>query len=149
MPQRYAPNSRAVRGPCSADNFSVPDETSGILPGMERVSARLRARIEHDFPAPGTADEIARRVGEASDSERVQAAIVLWAAGSVERLLDSVNLARADWRDVLVRGGLEHENWADRLDAELGPSRYGQGYGGTLANAMTQTDDEAYELRAG
>lgn len=89
----------------------------------ELVSARVRARIDRDFPAPGSADEVSRLVAEASDSERIQAAMVLWAGGSVERVLDSVELARIDWRDVLVRGGLENEDWRDRLDAELGPNR--------------------------
>ena len=86
---------------------------------MEFVSRRLRTRIDRDFPAPGSADEISRLVAEASDSERIQAAIVLWADGNVERVLDSVDLTHIDWRDVLVRGGLEHEDWRDRLDAEL------------------------------
>jgi hypothetical protein len=90
---------------------------------MESVSARLRARIDRDFPAPGSADEVARLVAEASDSERIHAAIVLWAAGDLGRLLNSVELAAVDWRDVLVRGGLEHDDWRDRLDSELGPTR--------------------------
>ena len=87
------------------------------------MSDRLRARITRDFPAPGSADEVALIVGGASDSERVQAAIVLWAAGSLDRLLDSVALTAVDWRDTLVRGGLEHDDWPSRLDAELGPDR--------------------------
>jgi hypothetical protein len=62
-------------------------------------------------------------VAEASDSERTQAAIVLWAGGNLGRVLDSVDLAHVDWRDVLVRGGLEHEDWRNRLDSELGPTR--------------------------
>lgn len=90
---------------------------------MAALSARLRARINRDFPEPGSADEVARIVGQASDSERVQAAILLWANGSLDRLLDSVALTAVDWRDTLVRGGLEHEDWPSRLDAELGPVR--------------------------
>jgi hypothetical protein len=30
-------------------------------------------------------------------------------------------LARIDWRDVLVNGGLANENWNAVLRAELGP----------------------------
>lgn len=90
---------------------------------MESVSARLRARIDRDFPDPGSAHEVTRLVAQASDSERIQAAIVLWARGNLGRLLDSVDLTSVDWRDVLVRGGLEHENWPERLDTELGPAR--------------------------
>jgi hypothetical protein len=88
---------------------------------MAAVSVRLRARIDRDFPDPGSADEVARLVAQASDSERIQAAIVLWAHGNLHRLLDSVDLTAVDWRDTLVRGGLEHEDWPRRLDAELGP----------------------------
>ena len=59
-------------------------------------------------------------VAEVSDSERVQAANVIWAQGDVDRLLDVLALTKIDWRDALVRAGLENEDWPDRLDAELG-----------------------------
>ncbi len=48
---------------------------------MPEVTQRLRERIGRDFPAPGSAPEVARLVAECSDVERVQAAIVLWARG--------------------------------------------------------------------
>jgi hypothetical protein len=83
---------------------------SGILRGWSRSA------LACEPPA-------ARLVAQASDSERFQAAIVLWAAGNLERLLSSVHLAEVDWRDVLLRGGLEHDDWRDRLDSELGPTR--------------------------
>lgn len=90
---------------------------------MTEVSDRLWKRIQRDFPAPGSADEAARLVSEANGSERVQAAIVLWAGGNLCRLRSGVALSAVDWRDVLVRGGLADEDWEDRLDAELGPTR--------------------------
>lgn len=62
-----------------------------------------------------------RLVSEASDSERVQAAIVVWARGDLSRLRSSLELARSDWRDVLVRGDLADADWPTKLDAELGP----------------------------
>ena len=82
------------------------------------LSARLRRRVEGDFP--GSAAEVERRLLEANDSERVQAAIVLWAAGDRYRLEDSLRLAEIDWRDVLVRAELADEDWPGRLDAVLG-----------------------------
>jgi len=85
------------------------------------VSARLRTRIERDFPEPGSAQEIVRILGEASDSERVQAAIVLSARGEIARLRSSVILTGQDWRDTLVGGGLGGPDWRQRLDIELGP----------------------------
>jgi hypothetical protein len=66
---------------------------------------------------------MAAQLEEASDSERVQAAIVLWAAGDHGRFKDSLHLAGIDWRDVLVRADLADEDWTERLDAALGPSR--------------------------
>jgi hypothetical protein len=54
-------------------------------------------------------------------SERVQAAVVLAARGDEELLTEAVDLARADWRDVLVAAGLADGNWQHRLDEVLGP----------------------------
>ncbi|WP_233521588.1 hypothetical protein [Streptomyces triticagri] len=54
-------------------------------------------------------------------SERVQAAVVLAARGSVRGFVDAVQLARLDWRDLLMAAGLAHRDWPERLDAELGP----------------------------
>jgi hypothetical protein len=86
------------------------------------VSARLRRRIEADFPAAGSSDEVTRLVARAADSERVQAAIVLWASGDMDRLHDVIALTAQDWRDTLVRGELADDGWPDQLDAELGPA---------------------------
>jgi hypothetical protein len=88
---------------------------------MTAVSPRLRRRITLDFPSAGSADEVERMVAGASGHERVQAAIVFWAGGDLDRLRDSVALAAIDRRDVLVRGGLADGEWGQRLDAELGP----------------------------
>ncbi len=64
--------------------------------------------------------EVTRRVGGASDSERVQAAIVLAAQGDPSEIARLVELAWVDWRDVLVDGGLENEDWPAHLDHQLG-----------------------------
>jgi hypothetical protein len=84
------------------------------------MTSRLRRRIEFDFPEPGSAQEVVRLVSEISDSERVQAAVVLWARGDLSRIRSSVELAKSDWRDVLVRGDLADEDWPHKLEAELG-----------------------------
>jgi hypothetical protein len=88
----------------------------------DNLSRRLRSRINRDFPIPGSADEVAHIVGEAADSERVQAAIVLWAAGDLDRLREVVTVTQQDWRDTLVRSGLVDDDWPERLSAELGPN---------------------------
>jgi hypothetical protein len=55
------------------------------------------------------------------ETERVQAAVVLLARGSHDRLLDAAALAEEDWRDVLVAAGLADEDWPGRLQEEFGP----------------------------
>lgn len=89
---------------------------------MIEPTARLRRRIERDFSAPGSASEAAKIVSSAGDTERVQAAAVIWARGDLTRLQDAHDLALADWRDVLVRAGLADDDWTLRLDVELGES---------------------------
>ena len=86
------------------------------------VTRRVRARIERDFAEAGNADEVIRLVAGASDSERVQAAIVLAASGRLSDLRDAVALAQVDWRDLLVNVGLGNENWPTKLDSVLGPA---------------------------
>jgi hypothetical protein len=89
---------------------------------MAVVSERLRRRIERDFPEPGSASAVIEVVGEVSESERVQAAVVVGGHGDLVRLRDAADLAEQDWRDVLVRADLADEDWRLRLDAELGPA---------------------------
>jgi hypothetical protein len=88
---------------------------------MPGVSHRLHRRIERDFPAAGGAAEVAQMVAAASHSERIQAAIVFCARAQPGRLRDACDLAKLDWRDVLVGAGLADEDWPTRLDMELGP----------------------------
>jgi hypothetical protein len=88
---------------------------------MAVVCERLRRRIERDFPERGSAASVIELVGATSDSERVQAAIVVWGQGDLVRVRDAVGLAEQDWRDVLVRADLADEDWPSRLDVELGP----------------------------
>ncbi|MEV8360978.1 hypothetical protein [Streptomyces niveus] len=93
------------------------------------VSVRLERRIRRDFPEPGSAAEIMRMLDELPGTagydtehfagERLQAAIVLLAQGSIRRFHESVRLALTDWRDLLVATELDNESWTDRLQAEL------------------------------
>jgi hypothetical protein len=81
-----------------------------------------------DFPSPGSADEVIRRLDalppEAfgrQDPERVQAALVLAAQGEWSRFAALLDLLALDWRDVLVAGELADGDWPDRIAAELPP----------------------------
>lgn len=87
---------------------------------MTTVSDRLHKRIERDFPQPGSADDVARLVAEASDSERIQAAIVFKSHGDIREVRRQVDLVAVDWRDVLMYSGLEHDGWPSVLDSRLG-----------------------------
>jgi hypothetical protein len=87
---------------------------------MAAMTKRLRERIERDFPESGSAVAVVRLIAESSEVERVQAAIVLSARGNLGWLRDACRLARQDWRDVLVNGGLADEDWREKLDAVLG-----------------------------
>jgi hypothetical protein len=63
------------------------------------------------LPLPGSA-ELADQAGHGPGipaSERVQAAIVLLADGSLRRLRQALDLA-ADWRDLLIATGLAGED---------------------------------------
>jgi hypothetical protein len=93
------------------------------------VTERLRARIERDF-APGSVEPVVERLealdlGRADEPgrERIQAAVVLLAAGDWPAFERAARDAQLDWRDVLCAAGLEHEDWPQRLEDALGPHR--------------------------
>ena len=93
------------------------------------INARLHSRIRRDFAdadvARGIVGALRVLAVELEDSlqsaERLQTAAVVFAAGDVERFRSAVRLAREDWRDLLMEGGLGHEDWPRVLDEELGP----------------------------
>lgn len=89
---------------------------------MTRISERLRRRLSLEYPSKETSELANEIVEGASSSERIQAAIVLWAKGDLTRLRDAASLARDDWRDVLVRANLADDDWPERIEAEFGTS---------------------------
>lgn len=99
---------------------------------MAWTMARVELRVQQDFPDPGAADAVLDQIDalpreagydhEMLASERVRAAIILAAAGDLVRLRQVLDLAKADWRDVLVAADLSDADWPQRLDAELGPA---------------------------
>ncbi|MEV6482774.1 hypothetical protein [Streptomyces sp. NPDC051576] len=92
------------------------------------ISGRLRRRIRRDFPdtdaARGIVGALRILAVELEDSgqstERLLTAAVLIAAGDVERFRRAIRLARTDWRDLLMAGGLG-DDFERVLDEELGP----------------------------
>lgn len=83
-------------------------------------------------PEPGSAaailgqlGDLPRRAGydpQVLASERVQAAIVIYANGDLERFGQAVELAATDWRDLLIAAGLADDDWPQVLDRDLGPT---------------------------
>ena len=59
---------------------------------------------------------------EEPPDERLTAAVVLGADGSLEGIDAGFELAEQDWRDLLVAAGLAHEDWPELLDLRLGPA---------------------------
>jgi hypothetical protein len=89
------------------------------------ATQRLIAQVQRDF-APSEADTVLELLSELGDDEidgqdpeRIQAAIVLFAEGDSRRFLSALALAKLDWRDALVVGGLAHADWPERLDNAL------------------------------
>ncbi len=85
-------------------------------------------RVGRDFPAGEVAavldvlGEVAAAAGTylgEAHVERVQAAVVLLAAGDSARFLDAAALAHIDWRDVLVAAELADGDWAQRIAEAL------------------------------
>lgn len=88
---------------------------------MTAPSDRLIRRIRRDF-GRGTDDQVITRLTALEpdySSERIQAALVLGAAGKWHRFELQLRRLRRDWRDVLVVGGLAGEDWPARLEAAL------------------------------
>jgi hypothetical protein len=89
------------------------------------IGARLLRRIQRDFPdaeaARGVVGALRKLALEEKYSERILAAAVFSAGADVNRFRSAIRLAGLDWRDLLMGSGLEHANWRDVLDEELGP----------------------------
>jgi hypothetical protein len=58
---------------------------------------------------------------EKPPSERLTAAVVLAAGGTLEGIDSAFREAERDWRDLLCSAGLENEDWPQLLDLRLGP----------------------------
>ena len=52
--------------------------------------------------------------------ERLHAAAVVFSRGDLDRLADALGVAKVDWRDLLVMGGLAGSDWQSTLDQLLG-----------------------------
>jgi hypothetical protein len=87
---------------------------------MSTVSPRLIRWIEEHFQEPGSASAVVEELSSLEQGERVQAAVAIWSWGNYPRFREAIQMAREDWRDALVRAGLENDNWPHLLDLNLG-----------------------------
>ncbi len=92
---------------------------------MPEISARLRRRIEAEYPrhAATVLDRLRALdpvvTGSLQDPERVHAAVIRVAQGRLDSLDDALSLARLDWRDLLVAADFADAGWPERLSAWL------------------------------
>ena len=92
---------------------------------MNVITERVAARVRRDFRGDQVDEVLGWLAGawpDNQDVERVLAAVVLAAAGEVSVVRQQVRELRVDWRDVLLNGGLGHEDWPEVLDREFGPA---------------------------
>lgn len=91
------------------------------------VTSRIAATISDQYGVE--ADSVASLLEEAElrafheiAEERITAAVVILANGSVDKLLDAIELMETDWRDLLIAAELAHVNWPSTLDDIFGPN---------------------------
>jgi len=93
---------------------------------VEGLEPRLLRRIRQDFAEPRSAEvfELLSTLEDGSASvlgvERLQTAVLIISRGDFQELLRVLEMAHEDWRAVLEAGGLQYDDWALRLDQELG-----------------------------
>jgi hypothetical protein len=90
-------------------------------------SDRIRRRIARDF-APGERAGVERTLGallpgvDDAARERIQAAVLIVAAGRLDRLERQALEVDIDWRDVLMAADLGFDDWPTRVETFLGPA---------------------------
>jgi hypothetical protein len=118
---------------CDSGRVRVPEWLQRFLPGtpptvpwpggkpeFDRLIAYVYRRFSDPQRVLASLRDLPDEVYGGQDRERIQAALVLAADGSWEGFERSVALARVEWRDALVAGGLANADWPKRLDAALG-----------------------------
>lgn len=90
------------------------------------LSPRILAQIARDFPGSRgsqvvellTALDLPLHRSPEGD-ERICGAILIFADGDIDQVLEAAALAELDWRDLLVSAGVEHDDWRTKLTASL------------------------------
>ncbi|MEV7797220.1 hypothetical protein AB0O68_35585 [Streptomyces sp. NPDC087512] len=83
-----------------------------------RIGARLKEQYRDEASSVSSLlEEAEARVFHEAAEEKITAAVVILADGSVDKLLDAIELMETDWRDLLIAAELARVDWPSRLDA--------------------------------
>ncbi|MEV5700744.1 hypothetical protein AB0L55_25055 [Streptomyces anthocyanicus] len=91
------------------------------------ITSRIVAKLETQYGAEVSSvysllNEAEGRIFHEAAEEKITAAVVILADGSVDKLLDAIELMETDWRDLLIAAELAHADWPSRLDDIFGTS---------------------------
>jgi hypothetical protein len=142
MPLLTGPSGEALWRACvgpsaSADAAQAHVATVSVPPISPRLLQRIQAEFPHDaarvLDRLSSLDPILREEATPPWSvpqwsveaiglfaERIRVAAIRLAQGRLGRLDAAIDLARQDWRDLLVAAGLAHCDWAEVMDDWLG-----------------------------
>ncbi|WP_084105569.1 hypothetical protein [Demequina sp. NBRC 110056] len=90
---------------------------------MALVTDRVRERAVEDFGTASTRVLSTLEklpIASGVDPERVHAAVVMSARGSIGLFDDAAEHAAEDWRDLLDRAGLADSDWPERVRDHFG-----------------------------
>jgi hypothetical protein len=87
---------------------------------VSQLTARLARRLYADFGVGPTGEAIALTVGAISETEKIQAATILWMDGKGTQVGDAIRLAKYDPDLLLGAAGLESQDWPSRLSELFG-----------------------------
>jgi hypothetical protein len=99
--------------------------SSSSCGGSTVITSRIAARLEGQYGAEASSvssllEEAEVRVFHEAAEEKITAAVVILADGSVDKLLGAIELMETDWRDLLIAAELANADWPSRLDDIFG-----------------------------
>ncbi|MHB9857913.1 hypothetical protein [Streptomyces sp. YIM S03343] len=89
------------------------------------ITSRIASRVAEQYGADAASvtsllEEAELRVFHRVAEEKITAAVLILADGSVDKLLDAIRLMEIDWRDLLIAAELAHADWPSTLDSIFG-----------------------------
>jgi hypothetical protein len=120
---------------------------------VPEISPRLLQRIETEFPhhvdvvrehlhALGPLVDHSRQ-----DPERMYGAVVRVAEGRLDGLERALDLARSDWRDLLMAADLGEADWPGRLSGWLDPAKPTATAGPATQGELVEADGRRWVVR--